>query len=110
MMQEVIKAIRKKIRQSAKGDVVVIDAPLLIEAGLAGMADKLVVVTCPKDEQVRRCVRKFGLDKKEVLKRMRSQIPLSEKIKMADHVIDNSGSKAGTKAKAKKIWRQIVWR
>jgi len=106
----VIGEIKNKIRKAAKGDVIVIDAPLLIEAGLAGMADKLVVVTCPKDEQVRRCVKKFGLDKEEVLKRIRSQIPLTKKIKMADHVVDNSGPKAGTRKTAKKIWRQMVWK
>ncbi len=107
---EVIREIKKKIRKAAKDDVVVIDAPLLIEAGLAGMVDELVVVTCPKGEQVRRCVRKFGLDKKEVLQRIRSQISLTKKIKMADHVIDNSGPKAATREIAKKTWRRIVWR
>jgi len=107
---EVIKTIKKNIKKAARGDVVVIDAPLLIEAGLAGMTDELVVVTCPKGEQVRRCIRKFGLDKEEVLKRIRSQIPLTKKIKMADHVVDNRGPKAETRKAAKKIWRHIVWR
>lgn len=105
---EVIKAIKKNMaKAAARGDVVVIDAPLLIEAGLAGEADKLVVVTCPKREQIRRCKLKFGLNKEEVLQRMRSQIPLNKKIKMADHVIDNSGPKAATKLKAEKIWRKL---
>ena len=107
---EVIRMIKNMIREAAEGDVVVIDAPLLIEAGLAGMVDELVVVTCPKDEQIRRCESKFGLNKKEVSKRIRSQIPLAKKIKMADFVVDNSGPKAETRKAAKKIWRQIVWR
>ena len=107
---EVINEIKKKIHKAAKGDVVVIDAPLLIEAGLAGMADELVVVTCPKDEQIRRCIKKFGFDKKEVLQRIKNQIPLTKKIKMADHVVDSKGPKAVTREIAKKIWRQIVWR
>ena len=104
---EVIREIRKRMLQAARGDVVVIDAPLLIEAGLAGMTDKLIVVACPKDEQIKRCVKKFGLDKKEVLRRIRSQISLTRKIKMADHVVDNSGPKAETREAAKKIWRQL---
>ncbi|MCX5680166.1 MAG: dephospho-CoA kinase [Candidatus Omnitrophica bacterium] len=107
---EVIRQIKKKIRQTARGDVVVIDAPLLIEAGLVGMVDILVVVTCPKNKQIQRCTRKFGLDKEEVLQRIRNQIPLKKKIKMADHVVDNNGPKAETREIAKKIWRQIVWR
>ena len=107
---EVISEIKKKLRQTSKGDVVVIDAPLLIEAGLAGMVDELVVVACPKSEQIRRCMRKFGVDKKEVLKRVKSQISLTKKIKMADYVVNNNGPKAETREAAKKIWRQIVWR
>jgi len=107
---EVISEIKKKLRQTSKGDVVVIDAPLLIEAGLAGMVDELVVVACSKSEQIRRCMRKFGVDKKEVLKRVKSQISLTKKIKMADYVVNNNGPKAETREAAKKIWRQIVWR
>jgi len=108
---EVMKAIKARIRKAARsGAVIVVDAPLLIEAGLAESVDELVVVTCPKDEQVRRCVSKFGIDKEEVLKRIKNQIPLRKKIKMADHVVDNSGPKAGTRKIVKKIWRQIVWR
>lgn len=103
----VIKDIKKGIRQAAKSDVVVIDAPLLIEAGLAGETDELVVVTCPKGEQIKRCMNKFGLNKEEVLKRIGSQIPLTKKTKMADHLVDNSGPKAKTRAKVIKIWRQV---
>lgn len=103
----VVRDIKKKMRQAGGDDVVVIDAPLLIEAGLAGIVDRLVVVKCPKDEQLRRSMKKFGLDKKEVSRRIRSQISLAKKIKMADHVVDNSGPKAVTRSEVKKIWRQI---
>jgi dephospho-CoA kinase len=106
----VARKIRDKVRQAAKKDVVVIDAPLLVEAGLTDMVDMLVVVTCPRAAQIARCRNKFGLNKEDVLRRIRSQIPLTRKIKMADHVLDNGGSKAVTRREAKKIWRQIVWR
>lgn len=107
---EVIREMMSRIRKASRGDVVVIDAPLLVETGLADMVDTLVVVTCPKDEQIRRCMRKFGLNKEEIFERMKNQIPLARKIKMADHVVDNSGPKAETRKTVNKIWRQIVWR
>jgi len=106
----VIKAIKSKIRNSSKAGVIVLDAPLLIEAGLKNITDKIVVVTCPKDEQIKRCSRKFKIDKKEVLRRIKSQMPLSRKIKMADYVINNGATRAETRKKIEKIWRRIVWK
>ena len=106
----VVKAIKSEIRNSSKGGVVVVDAPLLIEAGLKNIADKIVVVTCSRDEQIRRCTRKFGIDKKEVLRRIKSQMPLSRKIKMADYVINNGATRAETKKEIVKTWRRIVWK
>jgi dephospho-CoA kinase len=107
---EVIRRIRKGTARASKSGVVVIDAPLLIEARLDRIADRIVVVTCPRAEQVSRCIRKFGLDKKEVLKRIESQMPIDRKIKMADHVVHNGGPKAATRRAVEKIWRQISWR
>ena len=106
----VVRAIKSKIRDSSKYEVVVVDAPLLIEAGLKNIADKIIVVACSRDEQIRRCSRKFGIDKKEVLKRMRSQMPLKSKIKMADYVINNGATRAETRKEIIKIWRRIVWK
>jgi dephospho-CoA kinase len=106
---EVIKVLKRNIADSS-GRVVIIDAPLLLEARLGGLVDALIVVKCPKDEQVSRCMKKFGMKKEEVLSRMRSQMSLAKKIKMADHVVDNKGPKAETRVAVKKIWRQIAWR
>ena len=64
----VIAKIKSGIRKSAPRDVVVVDAPLLIEANLAGMADVLVVVKCSKEEQIERCMRKFRMEKRRCFK------------------------------------------
>jgi len=106
----VIRTIKSEIRKSPKLAVVVIDAPLLIEAGLKSVVDKLVVVICPNDEQIRRCCKKFAIDKKEVLERIKGQIPLRRKVKMADYVINNGASRAETRKEIVKIWRRIVWK
>lgn len=105
---EVIKKIRNDIKKAARQDIVIIDAPLLIEAGLAGDVDKLLVVTASKETQIERCMKKFKfLKKEEVLRRIKNQIPLEEKIKSADFVIDNSLTKSRTKKEVIAIWRKM---
>lgn len=107
---KVIKEIKKKVKKTRHDKIIIIDAPLLIEAGLAGFVDKLVVVKSSRAKQIDRCIKKFGLKKEEVMKRIKSQIPLEKKIKMADFVIDNDGTRSETRKKALKIWREILWR
>ncbi len=106
----VIADIKKKIRNSPAADAIVIDAPLLAEANLAGIADSLVVVTCPRKRQIERCVRKFRMPRRDVLRRIGSQIPLKKKIVMADFVVDNGGGRSQTKKQIRKVWREIVWK
>jgi dephospho-CoA kinase len=105
----VIKHIKCAVKKARKNDVIVIDAPLLIEAGLQKFTDKLVVVRASQKNQITRCIRKYGTKKEECLKRINSQIPLKAKIKMADFVIDNDGTRKGTKVQIMEIWRK-VWR
>lgn len=106
----VIKEIRRSVRRAGKDDIVVIDAPLLLEAGLDSLIDKLVVVKCQKRRQIERCQEKFHLQKKQIVQRIESQMPLKKKMKIADIVIDNSGTKACTRKSARKVWRDVLWR
>lgn len=108
---QVVEYIKGEVRKARSGaQVLVIDAPLLVEAGLAGLVDKLVVVKCSKTKQVERCEKKFYLKKREVLKRIVSQIPLKRKMAMADHVIENSGTRQETRKQVRKLWEEISWR
>ena len=106
----VIKIIKEKIGKCRAVDIVVIDAPLLIEANLTGIVDKLVVVKTSQSKQIERCISKFCMDKKGVLKRIGKQMSLKEKVKLADFVIDNNGTKFETVIQVKKIWEEIVWK
>jgi len=107
---EVIAAIKKGIKRSGAADIVIVDAPLLIEARLADIADTLVVVTSPRKRQIERCMKKFCMDRGDVLKRIGSQIPLKRKVEMADFVVDNSGAKPETAKQVRKVWKEILWR
>ena len=103
---EVIKSIKEKIRTCAKQKII-LDAPLLIEAGLHNAVDRLVVVDIGETEQLKRAKSRSGLNHYQILKRAKRQIPLSCKVRMADFVIDNNGSIKKTKFQVDKIRRKL---
>lgn len=104
---EVIKVIKREIAGTGKAGVIVIDAPLLIEANLTGLVDKLIVVKSSRRTQIERCTKRFCIKKEDVLKRIGHQIPIGKKIKMADFVIDNNGTRSETRDEVRKAWRRM---
>ncbi|MFH1281790.1 MAG: dephospho-CoA kinase [Candidatus Omnitrophota bacterium] len=103
---ELIWQIKRRIRNSNKS-VVILDAALIIEAGLADLVDKLVVVTARSQQQILRGQKSLGLAKKQVILRMKSQISQKEKSRFADFIIDNSGQLRQTQKQVSKIRRQL---
>lgn len=67
--------------------VVVLDVPLLFEAGLSDMANVTVCASAPEDKQVERLKTRSGLSREQALRRIHSQWPLSEKERRSDIVI-----------------------
>ena len=106
----VVREIKARIKTAGKDAVVVIDAPLFIEAGLLNIADKLVVVSSSKKRQIERCRKKFRIKKEEVLMRIKSQMSLKKKMKLADFVVKNDGTRAAMIRRSRKVWEEIVWR
>jgi dephospho-CoA kinase len=105
---EVISIINKRIKESRK-KVVVVDAPLLIEAGLRKTVDKLIVVTITSKKQIERAKDKTGLSALEISRRIKSQISQNAKLSFANFIIDNSGTIKKTKEQAEQI-RRLLWR
>jgi dephospho-CoA kinase len=108
MHPEIIRIIRKKLQALRQG-AVVLEAPLLIEAGLTGMVDKLIVVNLSLAKQIKRIQQKTLLTKEEVFKRIRSQMPLEKKVRLADFIIDNNGTRKQTKKQVMKL-RRLLWK
>ncbi len=96
-------AIMSAINQRLKGNnelrYVVIEIPLLYEAKLSGDFDYVILVKANKDTAVDRASAKLGINREEVLKRLETQIPQSEKEKLADFVIANDGTREELKDK-----------
>ena len=107
---EVIRVIKAKIKAAGKDAVVVIDAPLLIEARLLNIVDKLVVVKSSKKRQIERCLKKFHIKREEALERIRNQMSMKRKLKMADFVVRNDRTRSLTRKQVRKVWKEIVWR
>jgi dephospho-CoA kinase len=99
-------SIRKKIAGSKK-TIFVLDAPLLIEAGLKKEVDVLIVVKSARKKQIERLLKKRICNKAQILKRIRSQMALSKKMRLADFIIDNDGSKTKTRMQVKRIYRAL---
>jgi len=92
--------------------VAIVEAALLLEAGVANHFDRLIVVTCGAEQRVARFAarQKIAVEaaRKEVVRRMAAQLPDEEKIKAADHVIDNSGSLDQTREQAHRVWEKLL--
>ena len=70
--------------------IVILDAPLLFECGMQKYADENWLVTADLDTVIQRVKNRDGMSKKDIEGRIAGQMPLEEKKKLADHVIDNS--------------------
>ncbi|MDO8282849.1 MAG: dephospho-CoA kinase [Thermodesulfovibrionia bacterium] len=84
-----IKAIRKTIYSKDKSATIVIEVPLLFETGFDKYFDKTVVVYCNREIAINRLMNK-GFSREEILKRIRAQMPISRKKKLADYSINNN--------------------
>lgn len=88
--------IRNELRRQVsawRGDYGVLVVPLLFErGGTADMVDRVLVVDCPEDEQVRRVSLRSGLAESEVRAIMATQLARRDRLDRADDVIDNSGA------------------
>ena len=88
--------------------LVFFDAAVLIESGNYRNMDRLVVVVTDEATQIERLMARDGIGRDEALRKIRSQMPLAEKAKLADHVIDNSGDRAATEARAREVYAALL--
>jgi len=91
--------------------IAMVEAALILEAGVSHRFDKLVVVSCSHDVRLQRFAQRLHLDvetaRQEMERRMAAQMPDEEKARRADYVIDNSGSLADTERQVDKIMLEL---
>ncbi len=105
-MYDMVKARLEEYRRQGAG-VVVLEAPLLVEAGWTSLVDEVWVTVASEATVLRRLKRRTGLSESESLARIRSQLSLEERIKHADVVINTDCSLDELKARVGELWREL---
>jgi len=85
---------------------IVLEIPLLFEVGWHDLMDVTVVVTASEAAQLKRAQRS-GMSTAEAALRIKAQMPLRKKIRMADFIIDNNGTKKQTEKQVNALWQKL---
>ncbi|CAM3961893.1 dephospho-CoA kinase [Mesobacillus thioparans] len=85
-------SMKRQQAEAANEKAVVLDIPLLFESKLTGLVEKIIVVYVDEKTQLERLMSRNGFSEDEALSRIKSQMPLKDKVDMADEVIDNTGT------------------
>ena len=93
----------KEMEAKDPNGVSIVDAALMIEVGTYKNYDKVIVVTCKPEVQKQRLRARSSLSEEQIESRIRSQMPLEEKVKYADFVIDNSGGFSSTRTQVEDV-------
>jgi dephospho-CoA kinase len=87
--------------------ILIIDVPLLFETGFEKEVDKTIVIWCSRATQIERLMRRDGVTRDQAIKRIEVQMPLSQKKRKADYVIDNTDLKKGV-THAIRLWGRLM--
>jgi len=106
-MYALVKAQLEEYRRQGVR-VVVLEAPLLLEAGWASLVGEVWVTVASESTVLRRLQEQVGLSEQQSLARIRSQLPSGERIKQADVVIDTDCSLDELRTKVKELWQKLA--
>ncbi len=87
--------------------LVIIDAPLIFESGMEKSLHKVVVVWCRPEQQLERLLARPGVSRQEAERRIQAQMPLEEKRRRADYVIDCAGSLEETRRQVERLFPEL---
>ncbi|WHZ29621.1 MAG: Dephospho-CoA kinase [Nitrospira sp.] len=82
--------LAKRAEKNDSKAIVIYDVPLLFEAGIDKRVDKIIVVTADRDTQIARLRKRNGLSRSEALRRIRNQLPLAKKRRLAHYILDGT--------------------
>lgn len=96
-----------EFEQADPGGIAVIEAAILIETGRYKVFDRLILTACSEEIQIARGMHRDGLTREQVLARLSKQMPLAEKRRFADYVVDTGGPKTETIKQVSKIVAEL---
>ena len=104
---QVRKNISEQIQVHKNEKLVFVDVPLLFEAKFDDLVEKIIVVSLDEKIQLERLMNRNSLSKEEALQRIKSQIPVREKEKLGDYVVDNSLTQENTYNQVDRILEKL---
>jgi dephospho-CoA kinase len=99
---------RDWITRAAPDEIVVNAVPLLVEAGLVGEFDAIVVVRAPVEVRLKRLLDSRAMSRADALARMAAQTSDEERVAVASWVIDNDGTADALRARVAEVWAEIL--
>ncbi|MGW6742946.1 dephospho-CoA kinase [Streptomyces sp. NPDC055025] len=111
IVHPLVRARSAELESEAGPDAVVVhDVPLLVENGMAGLFDLVVVVDASPETQLDRLVRQRGMAESEARDRMAAQATREERRAVADVVIDNDGPLERLEPRVREVWKELTER
>ena len=104
---QIRKNISEQIQVHKNEKLVFVDVPLLFEAKFDDLVEKIVVISLDEKIQLERLMNRNSLSKEEALQRIKSQIPVREKEKLGDYVVDNSFTQENTYNQVDRILEKL---
>jgi dephospho-CoA kinase len=101
------RALAAEFAREHPDGIAVTEAAILVETGSYKDYDRLIVAVCRPEQQIARAMERDGAGREEVLNRLRRQMPLEDKVKHADFVIDTSGSKENTLQQVRTVYESL---
>ena len=102
-----IEKLVTEFAEREPGGIAIIEAAILIETGTYRGYDRLILVVCSEEQQIERAIARDHLTPDEVVGRLGRQMPLAEKVKYADYVIDTSGAKESTLQQTREVYASL---
>lgn len=105
----IFQEIEDKITQNklSKTPLIIVDVPLLFESGIQNYCDRTLLIALPKKIQVKRLMKRDHLSENAALERINSQMPLAQKKKLANYVVENTGTIEELEGKLQKLLLKI---
>jgi len=106
----VIEEEERWMQQIAASDphgIAIVEAAILIETGSYRRFERIVLAVCSDEQQIARAMKRDGLTREEALARLQRQMPLAEKRKFADFIIDTSGEKEQTLVQVHRLYEEL---
>ena len=104
---QIRKNISEQIQVHKNEKLVFVDVPLLFEAKFDDLVEKIIVISLDEKIQLERLMNRNSLSKEEALQRIKSQIPIREKEKLGDYVVDNSFTQENTYSQVDRILEKL---